>query len=152
MKQVRLAWALVVIGALLLAGCAGGLRPEGGASPVDPIQQAAPEANLASDAAPAAAGMGGAEKSFTVVAVDYKFQPPELRVKKGDKVTIRFENRGTQRHEFELPDFDFEISPLQPGNSLTKSFTATKDGVFPFECHVDDHRAKGMKGILIVEK
>lgn len=251
MKRVRLAWAMGMLAALLLVGCARSPGREPGASPLDPIQQAIAEAGLAveavqtaaqkgdlaaaraayqrfseafgqllgpvsmedallaqkmanansamkemlakgkvdpamvqrelsairqglqastgvmaraqgepglarGEAAPATAGraegISGMEQKFNVVAVDFKLQPGQIRVKRGTRVTIRLENKGTQRHEFEVPDFDFEIGPLEPGQVLEKSFVASKEGVFPYECHVDDHLQKGMKGILIVEK
>ncbi len=92
----------------------------------------------------------GPEQTITVVAVDYRFQPNRLTVRKGTRVTIRFENRGTERHEFEIEDLDFEIGPIQPGQVAEKSFVAEKVGVYPYECHVEDHLQRGMRGILEV--
>lgn len=249
MKRMRLAWAVLVIAAVLMVGCARGLsREEQGASPVDATQEAIVEANLAAEAVKAAAAKGDLnalraayeqfslvfgkllgpvsledpkvaqkmananstikemlltgkvdkaamarevatirqglqesttvmaraggepqadakpataggtqgpapmEQTFTVVGVDYRFQPPQLRVKKGTRVTIRFENRGTEEHEFELEAFDFEIGHIKPGQTMTKSFIASKAGVFSYECHVDGHLQEGMKGTLVVEE
>lgn len=94
---------------------------------------------------------GGAQV-VDVTAVDFRFQPPEIRVKVGTKVTVRLTNKGTQPHEFEIEELDFEIGPIQPGQTAEKSFVASRAGRFAYECHVDGHLQKGMRGLLLVEK
>lgn len=136
----------LAVAALLLAGCARGPGPEEEAGAVDPVQPALTQAEAAQGA------RSTPEQTIEVTAVDYRFQPPEIRVKQGTKVTIRFANRGTRRHEFEIPANDFEIGPIQPGQTVSQSFVAEKAGRFFYECHVDDHRQRGMRGTLIVEE
>ncbi|MFZ5823282.1 MAG: cupredoxin domain-containing protein [Bacillota bacterium] len=98
------------------------------------------------------AAWGRREQTIEAAGVEYRFQPAEIRVKKGTKVTIRFANKGTERHEFEIPALDFEIGPIEPGQVVSRSFTADRAGRFYYECHVDDHLEKGMRGTLIVEE
>lgn len=98
------------------------------------------------------AAWGHREQTIDVTAVDYRFKPAEIRVKKGTKVTIRFANKGTERHEFEIPKWDFEIGPIEPGQVVSKSFVAGEVGRFDYECHVDDHLEQGMRGTLLVEE
>lgn len=92
------------------------------------------------------------QERFTVVAQEYRFQPETIRVKKGSRVVIRLENRGTMNHEFEIESLDVEIGPIKPGTSAEASFVADKPGSYSYECHVDGHFEKGMKGTLIVEE
>ncbi|MFZ5818062.1 MAG: cupredoxin domain-containing protein [Bacillota bacterium] len=106
---------------------------------------------------PVAGGTGGAEPApgaaavtVEVTAGDYRFQPNRIEVKRGTKVTIRLINKGTEPHEFEIEEFDLEIGPIDPGQVRSAAFMAVRSGIFPFECHVDDHLRMGMKGILVV--
>lgn len=95
---------------------------------------------------------GAMERTIDATAVDYKLNPAEIRVKRGTKVTIRFANKGTERHEFEIEEYDFEIGPIEPGQVVSKSFVADRAGRFAYECHVDGHLQRGMKGTLVVEE
>lgn len=100
--------------------------------------------------AAAAAGEADGQRVLQVKAVDYHFLPAQLEVRQGDRVLVRFENRGTQRHEFELAGYDVEIRPIEPGALAEISFVADRSGRFEYACRVDDHDERGMKGVLIV--
>lgn len=92
------------------------------------------------------------QERVTVVAQEYRFEPDTIRVKKGSRVVIRLENRGTQPHEFEIEALDFEIGPIRPGTSAEAAFVAEKPGTYTYVCNVDGHQQKGMRGTLIVEE
>jgi len=89
-------------------------------------------------------------EKITVVAREYRFEPAEISVKKGARVEVRFENRGWQPHEFEIEQLGVEIGPIQPGETAVATFVADKPGTYQYECHVDRHLQKGMKGTLTV--
>ncbi|HYG58063.1 MAG TPA: cupredoxin domain-containing protein [Symbiobacteriaceae bacterium] len=101
-------------------------------------------------AAAVEAGASPAARVLTVIAREYRFEPATLEVKKGELVTIRFTNGGTEKHEFELEALDKEIEPISPGTTRELTFLADRAGQFEYACHVDQHYEKGMKGTLIV--
>lgn len=78
---------------------------------------------------------------------NYIFSPSTIRVKKGQEVTINFQNTG--RHTFTVKGLSIDkvLNILQ--SSLT--FTAEKSGEFELVCNVSGHKERGMKGKVIVE-
>jgi uncharacterized cupredoxin-like copper-binding protein len=90
------------------------------------------------------------EQTFEVRAKEYRFMPAKISVKKGTRVTIKLINEGTDKHEFELDAFHFEIKPIAPRTSAQAAFVADRTGSFEFACHIDNHYQKGMKGTLEV--
>lgn len=90
-------------------------------------------------------------KTFTVAGTsDFKFSLSEMRVKKGDRVTIVFTNVSGV-HDWKVDEFKAATRVLKAGESETISFVADKTGSFEYYCSVGNHRAMGMKGMLIVE-
>jgi len=90
------------------------------------------------------------EKTFTVKGSNFAFSPTEIKVKKGDKVKIIFQNTGGF-HDFVIDELKVKTSQIQGGKSETLEFIADKTGTFEFYCSVGTHRQMGMKGSLIVE-
>lgn len=78
------------------------------------------------------------------------FKPNEIRVKKGEKVTITFTNVEGM-HDFIIDEFNAKTKIIRAGMSETIEFTPDKVGEFEFYCSVMDHRQQGMVGKLIVE-
>ncbi len=89
-------------------------------------------------------------KKITVTGSNFKFDPSEIRVKKGDIVTINFQNSGGN-HDFVIDEFNVKTKVIAGGESDSVTFTADKVGTFEYYCSVGNHRAMGMKGNLIVE-
>lgn len=89
-------------------------------------------------------------KSFTVVGTDFDFDLKEIKVKKGDKVKITFKN-SAGFHDWKIDEFNLATKKLQAGQEDAVEFIADKAGTFEYYCSVGSHRAKGMKGSLIVE-
>lgn len=88
-------------------------------------------------------------KEFTVTGKNFSFSPATLTVKKGDLVKITFEN--TQGfHNFVINEFNVVTSQKQSPNTQTVEFTVDKIGSFEYYCSVGEHRAMGMKGMLVV--
>ncbi|HWI60947.1 MAG TPA: cupredoxin domain-containing protein [Symbiobacteriaceae bacterium] len=87
-----------------------------------------------------------------VTAREYEFSPKVIEVKKGERVTVRLRNAGTEKHEWELEALHVEIKPTNPGTTGEVTFTApTHAGTYEYACHVDQHYEKGMRGFLRVK-
>jgi cytochrome c oxidase subunit 2 len=72
----------------------------------------------------------GGTQNITVTATNFKFEPAEIKVKKGDKVKITLVNK-EGAHGLEIPDFKIN---LQKNGSA--DFTADKAGTHEFHCSV----------------
>ena len=95
------------------------------------------------------------EKVFTLTGENYKFildgkESPELKVKEGDKVIIKFTNTAGL-HNWVLDEFNVATKQVKAGESSSVEFIADKKGTFEYYCSVGGHRFEGMKGNLIVE-
>lgn len=89
-------------------------------------------------------------KEFTVTASNYKFDPVEIKVKKGDRVRVTFKNSAAF-HNFVIDELNVKTSVIGSGKVETIEFTADKIGTFEYYCSVGNHRQLGMVGKLIVE-
>lgn len=101
---------------------------------------------------PATDGAAIAEgaQQFVVTGSNFKFDPTEIKVKKGSKVSIVFKNL-SGLHDLIVDDYNVATKRLQSGESETITFTADKAGTFEYYCSVGNHRQVGMKGNLVVE-
>lgn len=88
--------------------------------------------------------------TVTVIAENFKFTPSEIKVKKGDKVRIVFNNK-SGNHDFVLDEFNVKTKQTNGPSTETVEFTADKTGTFEYYCSVMQHRQMGMKGNLIVQ-
>lgn len=101
-----------------------------------------------SDTTDKADSSGGSDgvKEIKVTATNFKFEPSEIKVKKGDKVKITLED-GEGSHGFAIPDFDVDLQ--KPSSA---EFTADQAGEHEFHCSVMCGAGHAdMKGTLIVE-
>jgi plastocyanin len=78
------------------------------------------------------------------------FDRAELRTKVGETVALRLENSDTERHYFDIDEFDVHI-PMSTGTPALALFTPSAPGSYTFYCHVPGHTEAGMVGTLIVE-
>ncbi|MDQ0059762.1 cupredoxin domain-containing protein [Paenibacillus harenae] len=122
-KKLALTLTVTALAAVMaLSGCGGGNNTNnnnGGTTP--PAGENAGEAG----------GEGGGEtKSITVNAANFEFDPPDIKLNAGDKVTITLKN-DTGNHGLEIPDFDVN---LKNGESAT--FTVDKAGSYDFHCSI----------------
>ena len=84
------------------------------------------------------AGVTRNGKNVTVkmVAVRSTLTPTEFQVQAGDQVTVaitNIEQTTDELHGFGLLDYNINMV-IDPGETKTVTFTATKKGVFPFYC------------------
>jgi FtsP/CotA-like multicopper oxidase with cupredoxin domain len=123
-----------------------------------------------------ARGDGTSEREYSVVAQDKEievaegvkfpawiyngFMPgPTFRATVGDRLIIRFENRGSKPHTMHFHgihpanmDGVFEVVPA--GKSFTYDFIAEPFGIFPYHCHMmplRKHIARGLDVDLDME-
>jgi len=88
--------------------------------------------------------------SFNLKGVPFQFDTKEIRVKKGDTVTINFES-SEGLHDWVVDEFNAATKQVTPGTPTSVTFVADKTGTFEYYCSVGNHRAQGMVGKLIVE-
>lgn len=85
--------------------------------------------------------------AIAVTTRNYIFSPSVIRVKKGQEVTLTFQNTG--RHTFTVKGLGISKTIQNAQDSLT--FTALKSGEFELVCSVPGHKERGMKGKVMVE-
>ncbi|MEI6378703.1 MAG: cupredoxin domain-containing protein [Candidatus Falkowbacteria bacterium] len=93
-----------------------------------------------------------AKLTFHVASGMFWYAPNEIKVKKGDTVTIDFSNTGGM-HDFNLPAFGKKTKVIKAGETDSFTFKADQKGTFEFYCSVGKgyHRMKGQIGVLLVE-
>ncbi len=87
---------------------------------------------------------------ITVKGVDFAYDVKEIRVKKGDTVTLNFESEAGF-HDWVVDEFSARTEKVRAGGKTSVTFVADKTGTFEYYCSVGSHRANGMVGNLIVE-
>lgn len=85
---------------------------------------------------------------FDVIGTNFEFSIKEIRVKKGSTVQINFTS-AEGLHDWVVDEFD---ARSERGNSSIVIFEADKAGEFEYYCSVENHRALGMIGKLIIEE
>lgn len=89
-------------------------------------------------------------KTFNLTGKSFGFSQKEIRVKKGDTVTVNFESTGGL-HDFTVDEFKAKTQQVESGMKTSTTFVADKTGTFEYYCSVGQHRKIGMVGKLIVE-
>ena len=77
---------------------------------------------------------------------EYRFDPPELTFSAGDTVQLTL-TADTEFHTFTVDALDIDCS-VNPGETVTFSFTFDNPGTFPLICI--PHEGQGMKGTITV--
>lgn|SRR3989344_4400248 len=93
--------------------------------------------------------------SYSLTAENFKYdidgqENPDLSVCLGDKVKIDLTIKDGF-HDWVVDEFNAKTEQKKTGETTSVEFTADKEGTFEYYCSVGSHRAKGMKGNLIVE-
>lgn len=145
--------------AMALAGCGGSGRAQG-------------QGQMGGDAGFGKPGNPSkATRTIEVRALDsLRFEPADLRVHKGETVTIRITNTGQTMHEFDLGDQKFQrrmekdmqemgsghmtdeasAISIDPGQTKVLTWTFSDKGTGLYGCHVSGHYAGGMRGTVTV--
>lgn len=90
------------------------------------------------------------QKTFHVAGGNFFFVPSEIKVNKGDRVTVVFDDVDGF-HDFVIDELNVKSKRIQTNGQDTVTFTADKAGSFEYYCSVGTHRQVGMKGTLIVQ-
>jgi plastocyanin len=90
-------------------------------------------------------------KTFNLTGKNFAFSQKEIRVKKGDTVTINFESTNGF-HDWTVDEFNAKTQQVEVGTKTSVTFVADKVGTFEYYCSVGSHRQAGMVGILAVEE
>lgn len=88
-------------------------------------------------------------KEFTIDAFNFGYSIPEIKIRKGQKVTIILTNSGGT-HDLVIDELGVDSGKIVTGDSVTFDFVANEAGEFEYYCSVGNHRAQGMVGKLIV--
>jgi len=88
--------------------------------------------------------------SFDLDGFMFGYSQTELRVKKGQTVTINFTSTGGL-HDWVIDAFQASTKQVNTGATTSVTFVADQTGTFEYYCRVGQHRANGMVGTLIVE-
>lgn len=91
-----------------------------------------------------------AEKVFNIDSFSFGYSETEIRVKKGDTVTINLTN-SDGFHDWVVDEFSVATDKIKKGEKTSVTFVASEAGTFEYYCSVGSHRAQGMVGKLIVE-
>jgi len=94
------------------------------------------------------------DMALTVSAAEFKFQPNQIEVHPGQKVTVTFTNYGQLNHNLTIPSLDVGTPMIEPGARTEFTFTAPSDeSAYPieFECTIPGHREAGMVGEVVLK-
>lgn len=83
-------------------------------------------------------------------AGNYYYSPKTINAKVGDTVKITLTGKGMV-HNFNIDELGVESANVEPGDSTTITFTASKAGTFTYYCSIGSHRQLGQVGTLTVE-
>jgi uncharacterized cupredoxin-like copper-binding protein len=96
---------------------------------------------------------GGAPTTVAVSETEFKLSPSKANVPGPGPVTFRVTNDGKTTHalEVETPAGELKTPPIAPGKRATLKGDL-KSGTYDWYCPIDGHKAKGMKGTVVVGK
>jgi nitrite reductase (NO-forming) len=95
---------------------------------------------------------------YSVMTFDGIAPGPVLHVKQGDTIEFTLKNEGTMQHSIDFhaaeTPWNLNYRSINPGETLTFSFTADRPGAFMYHCGTAPtllHIADGMYGAIIVD-
>jgi plastocyanin len=92
----------------------------------------------------------GSQKIFDISSKKFEFSVKEMRVKKGDTVTVNLSS-SDGLHDWVVDELNARTTQINTGEKTSVTFVANTVGTFEFYCSVGSHRQMGMKGTIIVE-
>ena len=123
--------------ALLVAGC--GESRYGSSS-----------TNTSAAPTPTKSSAGGARP--TVVEHQYSLSPSTLKIAKPSRIGLSIKNGGTIDHALEVRSSRGEVrtAAITPGGTAKLEVVLPKPGRYEWYCPIDGHRARGMRGTIVV--
>lgn len=132
LMRLRLPSALLVAVALSAAACGGGASP---------TEHSADHDLVSTPTVPGA-------RKVAITAAGFRFQPDMLRVRAGENVTILLASEDSV-HDFTV-DGIAHVSAKE-GEAWEGGLRIDAPGRYAFYCSVQGHRARGMKGTVVVD-
>jgi plastocyanin len=104
-----------------------------------------------------ASGCGGTKpvretRAFTVTLDDYLIRPQDIRVPKGERLTVTVHNSGRLGHTFRIRTANhnvMNITTIPPNGTKSRSFELAP-GKYTMYCALANHEELGMSGTLVV--
>lgn len=90
-------------------------------------------------------------QAFNINGWNFDYSIKEIRVKKGDNVTINLTSIDGS-HDWVVDEFGAQVERVQTGETASVTFVADSVGTYEYYCSVGNHRAMGMVGTLVVEE
>lgn len=91
-------------------------------------------------------------REITIEASEYKFNPSEITIKKGETVKITLKNAGRMSHNWIVEGMGgASLDMTEAGKQNSIVVTASQKGSFVTFCSIGNHRKLGMVGKLIVQ-
>jgi plastocyanin len=89
--------------------------------------------------------------TVTVTETEFKLTPTGIRVASPGTLVIRIRNAGRIPHAFAIegPGSKAAVSPIAPGHTAELPIEL-QPGRYRWFCPIDRHRAKGMRGQIVV--
>jgi uncharacterized cupredoxin-like copper-binding protein len=83
---------------------------------------------------------------------EFKLDPSSVKVDQAGTVTFRVTNNGQVDHALEVEGqgVEEETETIKPGESAELTVDLSREGSYEIYCPIDDHRDKGMEGMLTV--
>ena len=91
-----------------------------------------------------------ADRTIEVQGLNFSFDPKEIKLKKGEKVAVKFVNT-EGFHDFVIDELNVRTQRIAEGASETILIPTDKTGTYAYYCSVGQHRNLGMEGKLIIE-
>lgn len=95
-------------------------------------------------------GGGGAGLNVTVTNTEFKFDPATINATPGQTINLTVRNAGSIQHTWVLQAANVKLT-IDPGQSVSKTFTAPAAGTYVIECDIPGHKEAGMVGQLVVK-
>ena len=89
-------------------------------------------------------------KTIQIEAGSFYYKPNVITVKKGQKVKIVMKSVDMM-HNFNIDELNVQIPITKSGETGTVEFIPNKVGTYEYYCSVEQHRANGQVGKLIVQ-
>ncbi|MFT4312597.1 MAG: plastocyanin/azurin family copper-binding protein [Candidatus Woesearchaeota archaeon] len=77
------------------------------------------------------------------------FEPDVITVEVGETVEFVFTNTGGT-HDFVIPSLGVGTDVINEGETDSFTYTFDEEGIYDFECSVDNHAGEGMVGEIVV--
>jgi len=93
-----------------------------------------------------------ANASRTVSESEFSLAPAQARIDKAGMVTITVRNRGTIQHALAVHGSGGQVrtAAIAPGGSARLTVDLKTPGSYRWYCPLDSHRARGMRGTIVV--